>query len=104
LAISVGLTVASPSMAQTSIEDSLQLDDHVITGSRFAQQSASVTNAHTVFTRSDIEGLQARSVQDLLTRVPGVQVRMSGGIPTYNLRGTNRSEEHTSELQSRENL
>lgn len=92
LAISVGLTVASPSMAQTSIEDSLQLDDHVITGSRFAQQSASVTNAHTVFTRSDIEGLQARSVQDLLTRVPGVQVRMSGGIPTYNLRGTNSNQ------------
>lgn len=92
LAFAIGMTAAGQSLAQTSIEDSLQLDDHVITGSRFAQHSASVTNAHTVFTRSDIDGLQARSVQDLLTRVPGVQVRMSGGIPTYNIRGTNSNQ------------
>lgn len=92
LAIAIALTASASAIAQTSIDESLQLSNQVITGSRYAQKSAQVTNAHTIFVRSDIEKLQVRNVQDLLSRVPGMQIRMTGGIPTYNLRGTSSNQ------------
>ncbi|WVM90672.1 TonB-dependent receptor plug domain-containing protein [Halopseudomonas pachastrellae] len=39
--------------------------------------------APTVFDRDDIERLQARSVPELLRRVPGVQLNSNGGVLSY---------------------
>lgn len=60
----------------------------LITSARQAEPRAQATAANTVFTRADIERLQARSVPELLRRVPGVQVSSAGGLPSLSLRGT----------------
>ncbi|WP_163802226.1 TonB-dependent receptor plug domain-containing protein, partial [Pseudomonas viridiflava] len=52
---------------------------------RSAEPLAQATAAATVFTRADIDRLQPRSITDLLTRVPGVQLVQNGG------RGSNAS-------------
>lgn len=60
----------------------------LITSARQAEPRAQATAANTVFTRADIERLQARSVPELLRRVPGVQVGSPGGVASLSLRGT----------------
>ena len=60
----------------------------VITSGRQAEPRQTAVTASTVFNRSDIERLQARSVPDLLARVPGVVTRNVGGLLSYSLRGT----------------
>jgi len=60
----------------------------LITSARQAEPRAQATAANTVFTRADIERLQARSVPELLRRVPGVQVSSPGGVASLSLRGT----------------
>ncbi|MCQ4265314.1 TonB-dependent receptor [Stutzerimonas stutzeri] len=65
-----------------------ELPSMLITSARQAEPRAQATAANTVFTRSDIERLQARSVPELLRRVPGVQVGSAGGVPSLSLRGT----------------
>src|SRR5690606_40122434 len=51
-----------------------------------------------IITAKEIAQMPIRSVNELLSYVNGVDVRQRGPF------GTQRSEEHTSELQSRENL
>ncbi|WP_326429583.1 TonB-dependent receptor [Stutzerimonas frequens] len=65
-----------------------ELPSMLITSARQAEPRAQATAASTVFTRADIERLQARSVPELLRRVPGVQVSSAGGLPSLSLRGT----------------
>lgn len=65
-----------------------ELPSMLITSSRQAEPRAQATAANTVFTRADIERLQARSVPELLRRVPGVQVSSPGGVASLSLRGT----------------
>lgn len=60
----------------------------VITSGRKAEPRQQAVAATTVFTRQDIERLQARNVPDLLARVPGVVTRNSGGLLSYSVRGT----------------
>lgn len=66
-------------------DDSLKLPEMVITSGRGAEPLNQATAAATVFTRADIERLQPSSINDLLGRVPGVQVVQNGG------RGSNTS-------------
>ena len=65
-----------------------ELPSMLITSARQAEPRAQATAANTVFTRADIERLQARSVPELLRRVPGVQVSSAGGLLSLSLRGT----------------
>jgi vitamin B12 transporter len=65
-----------------------ELPSMLITSARQAEPRAQATAANTVFTRADIERLQARSVPELLRHVPGVQVSSAGGVPSLSLRGT----------------
>ena len=66
-------------------DQALKLQEMVITSGRSAEPLAQATAAATVFTRADIDRLQPRSITDLLTRVPGVQLVQNGG------RGSNTS-------------
>jgi len=65
-----------------------ELPSMLIPSARQAEPRAQATAANTVFTRADIERLQARSMPELLRRVPGVQVSSAGGLPSLSLRGT----------------
>ncbi|MCL5042402.1 MAG: TonB-dependent receptor [Gammaproteobacteria bacterium] len=69
-----------------------QLPDTLVTASRVEQPRSAALAANTVFTRSDIERLQARSVPELLSRVPGLQQNRNGGVPAYFLRGSNTNQ------------
>jgi vitamin B12 transporter len=69
----------------TQAADDLTLPEMVITSGRSAEPLSQATAAATVFTRADIDRLQPRSITDLLTRVPGVQLVQNGG------RGSNTS-------------
>ena len=73
-----------PLLAQAN-DDSLKLPEMVITSGRTAEPLNQATAAATVFTRADIERLQPASINQLLSRVPGVQVVQNGG------RGSNTS-------------
>ncbi len=64
----------------------------VVTSGRLAEPQAQATAATSVFTREDIERLQVRSVPQLLSRVPGVQIGSSGGVISYSVRGTSTAQ------------
>lgn len=72
----------------TQAAEALQTAPLVITSGRQAEPRAEATAANSVFTRQDIERLQARSVPELLARTPGIQMGSSGGVPAYYVRGT----------------
>lgn len=76
----------------TLANNAVDLPDTVVTASRVEQPRSAALAANTVFTRTDIERLQARSVPELLSRVPGLQQNRNGGIPSYFLRGTNTNQ------------
>ena len=61
--------------AVAQANDALTLPDTIVTASRVEQPRESALAANTVFDRDDIERLQARSVPELLRRVPGVQLK-----------------------------
>ncbi|MEO9335264.1 TonB-dependent receptor domain-containing protein [Ectopseudomonas guguanensis] len=67
----------------------------VVTSGRLAEPQAQATAATTVFERDDIERLQASSVPDLLSRVPGVSIVQNGGrgsLTSLFLRGANANQ------------
>lgn len=88
LALAVALLPASQAFAETNMTDRHQLPNMLITSARQAEPRAQATAANTVFTRADIERLQARNVPELLRRVPGVSVSTAGGLPSLSVRGT----------------
>lgn len=80
LALAVALLPVSSLYAiADNNEDALKLSNTVITANRTAEDRKDSTAAVTVFTREDIDRLQPVNVNDLLTRVPGVQTYQSGG-------------------------
>ncbi len=79
---------ASISYAQSSDETV------VVTGNRFEQQVDALTSPVDIITREDIEVSQAKSLLEVLRRLPGIQVAANGGFgQTQSLfvRGTNSS-------------
>ena len=85
LALAVALL---PGVQVFAADAEQELPSMLITSARQAEARDQATAASTVFTRADIERLQARSVPELLRRVPGVQVSSAGGLPSLSLRGT----------------
>ena len=78
--------------AVAQANDALTLPDTIVTASRVEQPRESALAANTVFDRDDIERLQARSVPELLRRVPGVQLNSNGGVLSYFVRGGNTAQ------------
>lgn len=94
LAVAVLPLVASAA-TDLDTEAALKLSDTVITANRGAQSKADTTAAVSVFTREDIDRLQPVNVADLLSRVPGVQIRQSGGRGSLTgvfIRGTSTAQ------------
>ncbi|MEI7412111.1 TonB-dependent vitamin B12 receptor BtuB [Pectobacterium aroidearum] len=54
-------------------------DDMVVTANRFAQPVSSVLAANSIVTRADIDRWQAKSLNDVMRRLPGVDVAENGG-------------------------
>ena len=65
------LLVAS---AAAAAEDTLSLDEVVVTATRYGEQAADVPANVTVITRDDIAASTAQSIPELLLTAPGVQV------------------------------
>ena len=80
LALAVALLPSTQTFAETpSRDEALKLADTVITANREVQQRSESSAAVSIFTRADIERLRPSSVNELLARVPGVQVIPNGG-------------------------
>ena len=82
LALAVALlpftTHATATDAATDSSEALLAPALVVTSGRQVEAKKAAVAATSVFTRADIERLQVRNVDELLTRVPGVSVsRMS---------------------------
>ena len=92
LALAVALLPASTLYATADTnEDALKLSNTVITANRGAEDRKDSTAAVSVFTREDIDRIQPTNVAGLLSRVPGVQIRQSGGrgsATSVSIRGT----------------
>ncbi|POE02133.1 TonB-dependent vitamin B12 receptor BtuB [Pectobacterium odoriferum] len=54
-------------------------DDIVVTANRFAQPVSSVLAANSIVTRADIDRWQAKSLNDVMRRLPGVDIAENGG-------------------------
>lgn len=69
-------------------------DDIVVTANRFAQPVSSVLAPTTVVTREEIDRWQAKSLTDVMRRLPGVDIGQNGGLGQKSslfIRGTNSS-------------
>jgi vitamin B12 transporter len=92
LALTLLLLPATHALADTLERDAaLKLPDMLISANRQVEERSTSSAASSVFTREDIDRLQPSSVNDLLSRVPGVQVAPSGGrgsLPGIFIRGT----------------
>ncbi|MBF7730160.1 TonB-dependent receptor domain-containing protein [Pseudomonas sp. N040] len=86
------LPLAAPADSSSDPRDAMTAPALVITSGRQAEPRLTAVSATSVFTRADIERLQARNVPDLLARVPGVVTRNSGGLLSYSVRGTRSSQ------------
>ncbi|WP_194438146.1 TonB-dependent receptor domain-containing protein [Vibrio fluminensis] len=75
LAVTVGslLSYAPYSLAETADETV------VVTANRFEQPIQDVTASITVIDRHEIEDIQAKSIVDILKRVPGIEITQNGG-------------------------
>ena len=92
LALAVAL---APTLAlanePSAFDQQLKLPALVVTSGRQVEQRSEASSATTVFTRADIERLQPSSVNELLRRVPGLQIAQNGGRGSTTgiyLRGT----------------
>lgn len=82
---------AAATDAATDSPDALLTPALVVTSGRQLEAKQAAVAATSVFTRADIERLQVRNVDELLTRVPGVSVSRNGGpgsISGVFMRGT----------------
>lgn len=55
-------------------------DTMVVTASRFQQPVSTVLASTTVVTREDIDRWQAKSLPDVMARLPGVDISQNGGM------------------------
>ena len=72
------LTAAAAVTADFQLDIAPLSDTVVVTASRTAEGSASVTESHSVFTTDDIETLGSHSVADVLRYVPGLNIESTG--------------------------
>ncbi|SDR97490.1 vitamin B12 transporter [Halopseudomonas sabulinigri] len=82
-------------LSSLSLAHTLSLDDQVVTATRTAQSGAQSIAATSVFDRNDIERLQVTSVDQLLRRVPGVNLVNTGGPgknTTISIRGASTNQ------------
>lgn len=89
LALAVALL---PGAQAVAADTSHELPSMLVTSARQAEPRTQATAANTVFSRADIERLQARSVPELLRRVPGVSFSSAGGVPQLSVRGTSTAQ------------
>ncbi|MBK0093811.1 TonB-dependent vitamin B12 receptor BtuB [Erwinia sp. S59] len=69
-------------------------DTQIVTANRFAQPVSSVLAPTTVVTREEIDRWQAKSLTDVMRRLPGVDIAQNGGLGQSSsmfIRGTNSS-------------
>ncbi|MFQ6332303.1 TonB-dependent receptor domain-containing protein [Methylophilus sp. 3sh_L] len=88
----LGLISALPINTYAADDTITALDEIVVTSSRTAQSTKTVTGDITVIDREEINRLQGGSLADLLRLQPGVQTYTNGGMGTssnISLRGTN---------------
>lgn len=91
LALAVVLTHAALADDKTA---SSTLETVLVTATRTEETTAKTLAPATVYTKEDIEQLQANSVTELLQRIPSVSFSNSGGsgsVSSLYLRGTNPS-------------
>jgi vitamin B12 transporter len=77
---SVSLLAAAAAVQQALAEDASILPGTVVTATRTAVPENQLDAATTVYTRDDIERLQAKSVQDVLRGSTGVDLVENGGL------------------------
>ncbi|MCQ4271339.1 TonB-dependent receptor [Pseudomonas kuykendallii] len=96
LALTLALLPTLPALAETpSQDDALKLDELLVTANRSVEARSQSSAASTVFTRADIERLQARSVAEILQYVPGVNIVSTGGAGSQTgifMRGTSTAQ------------
>ena len=69
-------------------------DNLVVTANRFPQPVSSVLAPTSIVTRNDIDRWQAKSLTDVMRRLPGVDIGQNGGLGQKSslfIRGTNSS-------------
>ncbi len=69
-------------------------DSLVVTANRFEQPAKTVLAPTSVVTRDDIDRWQAKSLTDVMRRLPGVDIGQNGGMGQKSslfIRGTNSS-------------
>jgi Outer membrane cobalamin receptor protein len=69
-------------------------DTQIVTANRFLQPVSSVLAPTTVVTRDDIDRWQAKSLTDVMRRLPGVDIAQNGGLGQLSslfVSGTNSS-------------
>lgn len=69
-------------------------DNLVVTANRFPQPVSSVLAPTSIVTRNDIDRWQAKSLTDVMRRLPGVDIDQNGGLGQKSslfIRGTNSS-------------
>lgn len=90
----LAIAVLSSIAAAHAADAPNQLDTVVVTANRAPTPLDEVMASTTVITRDDIERMQPRNVQDLLTGLPGIVMTSAGGIGEQTslfMRGTNSS-------------
>lgn len=92
LALLSSLLLVPPAASQAEEE---AVPTVIVTATRTSETVNDSLASVTVITREDIEGQQARSVQDALRGVPGLQISSSGGLgkaTSVFLRGSNEDQ------------
>src|SRR5690606_39765929 len=103
--LSQEVIVGSRSTLEIQLEPDLKtLDELVVIGYGVIKKSDLTGSVSQVKAKELNAFPNANVLQSLSGRVPGVHVRQSSGAPGAGISVRVRSEEHTSELQSRENL
>ncbi|EAR55342.1 vitamin B12 receptor [Photobacterium sp. SKA34] len=86
-------SVYFPSFSIIAAEDNTQTDDvMVVTANRFEQPVTSVLAPFNIVTRQDIDNIQAKTLTDVISLLPGVQITQNGGrgqLASIRVRGTN---------------
>src|SRR5690606_41038184 len=92
------------SHGQSGLGDTTLIEEVRIQENRFQIPFQEYNRNLQVISQRELQALPVRSAQEALRYVAGVDIRQRGPFGTQTDIGIDRSEEHTSELQSRENL
>lgn len=92
----VAIAVASlcTSISAVQAEEQASQDTMVVTANRFEQSIKNVITPVEVVTKEEIDSMQAKSLTEVLSRLPGIQIAGNGGVgqtQSVFVRGTNPS-------------